>query len=163
MTDDTVNVEKIMEEIRREIKEKGLSNDLLSFEDIPVPDKISTLTDAIGVFDRQNFLNSNKVLNNSYRVSLWQPLYGNRLKLFIKKILRQLIRPITQPVIEEQTAFNSAVMRNLNEIRNYILNDDDGVRSGDQRYIELLKRLEKLEKENSELKQLISKFMKQLP
>ncbi|MGN0838689.1 MAG: hypothetical protein ACI4NN_06355 [Pyramidobacter sp.] len=160
MPDDVINVEKIMEEIRREIKEKGLTNDVLSFENIPVPDELSTSEDTIGDFDRQKFLSSSRAVNRSYRVSLWRPLSGSRLKQFVKKVIRRLIRPIVQPVIEDQTAFNSAVMRNLNEVRNYVIKNDDAEKSRDKQYADLLKKAEQMEKELSELRRLCGRDTK---
>ena len=137
MDNKTVNIEEIMQNIRKEIKEKGLSSDMLSFEDVPYqkPDA------AVNGAGSEEVKNSLVYLNGHYNVQPYKPLGGNPLFVFIKKVLRKLMKFYIEPIVNDQNNFNANVVRVLNAQQNTPAPDTD----------ELMKRLEVLELNQKQL------------
>ncbi len=127
MDNKTVNIEEIMQGIRQEIKDKGLTSDMLSFEDVPY-----RKPDAAGTEEVQESL---IYLNAHYNVQPYKPLGGNALVVFIKKVLRKLMKFYIEPIVNDQNQFNANVVRVLNAQQNTDAPDTQ----------ELVKRLEVLE------------------
>ena len=93
MKENNINIEEIMADIKREIKEKGLTGDMLSFEDVPykkTPQAGGSVKEAL------DFLNSN------YNVQPYKELKGDPLKVFFKKVIRKLTKFYVEPITEEQ-------------------------------------------------------------
>lgn len=107
----SVNIENIMKEIRQEIKEKGYTYDMLSFnENISIS---ATDTENIS-FDEINQQLS--YLNNNYSVVSYRPLNGNKLAVFIKKVIRKLTKFYVEPIVASQNEFNAYNVRTLNAL-----------------------------------------------
>ncbi|MBQ2265294.1 MAG: hypothetical protein IJY06_10695 [Oscillospiraceae bacterium] len=137
MDNKTIHIEEIMQNIRKEIKEKGLSSDMLSFEDVPYqkPDA------AVNGAGSEEVKNSLVYLNGHYNVQPYKPLGGNPLFVFIKKVLRKLMKFYIEPIVNDQNNFNANVVRVLNAQQNTPAPDTD----------ELMKRLEVLELNQKQL------------
>ena len=137
MDNKTIHIEEIMQNIRKEIKEKGLSSDMLSFEDVPYqkPDA------AVNGAGSEEVKNSLVYLNGHYNVQPYKPLGGNPLFVFIKKVLRKLMKFYIEPIVNDQNNFNANVVRVLNAHQNTPAPDTD----------ELMKRLEVLELNQKQL------------
>jgi hypothetical protein len=107
----TVDVKSILHEIRNEIKKKGYSNILPVFDDsfdqqflFNMMNNISTISNK--EYDYDCFKTICEVEPNKH-------LYGNRLVVFIKKIIRKFIKFYIVPITEDQNAFNHSVVRIL--------------------------------------------------
>lgn len=137
MDNKTIHIEEIMQNIRKEIKEKGLSSEMLSFEDVPYqkPDA------AVNGAGSEEVKNSLVYLNGHYNVQPYKPLGGNPLFVFIKKVLRKLMKFYIEPIVNDQNNFNANVVRVLNAQQNTPAPDID----------ELMKRLEVLELNQKQL------------
>jgi len=159
-----IDVVKIMESIREEIKEKGLENEVLPFESIPLPNQTFDIDDGIGPFSSEDFMDANMYLNQFYSVSVWhqirstKPVIGPVLTFF-KKVNRKLIRFFIEPIVEDQNNVNINVTKSLNQIRNYILEKDNNETDEEEqlkqlslKVEELLTRVKDLEDENNKLK-----------
>ncbi len=129
--DKSINTEKIMSEIRLEIKKKNISADILSFEDIPYKK-------PAGVSFSENPDKAVDCLRSRSYVKPYHQICGNPLIVFLKKIIRKIIKFYVEPVISEQNDFNSSAVTAISSVRNT------------QKH--LIKRIERLEKENAELK-----------
>lgn len=112
MDNKNVNIEEIMQGIRKEIKEKGLSADMLSFEDVPYQKPDSAVNGCAA--DSEEVKNSLVYLNGHYNVQPYKPLGGNALFVFIKKVLRKLMKFYIEPIVNDQNQFNANVVRVLN-------------------------------------------------
>lgn len=133
MDNKTVNIEEIMHSIRQEIKEKNLSPDMLSFEDVPYRKPDSAVNGCAP--DSEEVRNSLIYLNGHYNVQPYKPLGGNALFVFIKKVIRKLVKFYIEPIVNDQNQFNANVVRVLNAQQNAPAPDT----------AELVKRLEMLE------------------
>ena len=109
-----INVEEIMEEIRRDIKEKGYQNDDISFSDVPLSGKYLTM-------DNSN-LAAQKImlLQARYNVFAYRPLASNRsfgaLIVFIKKVIRKMIKFYIEPIVSDQNDVNGLVASGLKDL-----------------------------------------------
>ena len=149
MEENNINIEEIMADIKREIKEKGLTGDMLSFEDVPykkTPQAGGSVKEAL------DFLNSN------YNVQPYKELKGNPLKVVFKKIIRKLMKFYIEPTVNDQNNVNSSIVSVLNGLADNspekALNKAETIELAQK---ELLMRIEKLEKENEELRKALGK------
>lgn len=141
-----INVEEIMEEIRKDILEKGYTNDMLSFEDIKVQE---CAIDSVR-FQMQEMARELSVVNSNYELHFYREYEGNFIKNIIKKVIRKIIKPIIFPICEEQIRYNVAVTRVLNQMNLYIQDLEKGKK-------ELADELETLYVENERIKSLLEK------
>ncbi|MBR4445017.1 MAG: hypothetical protein IKS37_03905 [Solobacterium sp.] len=123
-TNMNIDVTKIMEEIRADIDARGLRDEVLSFEEIPMPQQATVVDSGTGPFNNDEFMDSNMYMNRCFQVQTWQPIKSNRplgfLIIFFKKIIRKLIRFFIDPIVNEQNDFNANTTRSMNQVRNYI-------------------------------------------
>jgi len=102
-----INVEEIMNEIRRDIKEKGYTNDDVSFADVPLSE--------IYTPPAHSFLlvHNIKALQMSHNVYAYRPLKSNRvigaLIVFVKKVIRKMIKFYIEPIVSDQNGINRLV------------------------------------------------------
>lgn len=143
-----INIEKIMEEIREDIKAKGYTNDMLSF------DEVVTIKGTEGDFNRQEYDTALNYLNHSYHVPSLRPLGGNPLFVFVKKVIRKLTKFYVEPIVASQNEYNAFNVRVLNGLSKRVMSEDADT------IPEMLKRIEMLEmqvktlaSENNELKE----------
>ena len=140
MENGSINIEEIMAEIKRNIKEQGLTADMLSFEDVPYK-KTAQGGSAAEAMD---------YLTSHYYIQPYKELKGNPIKVFIKKTLRKLMKFYIEPVVFEQNDFNAnavTVMRSLSDGKTADLTSK--VETLELAQKELIIRLDKLERENN--------------
>ena len=146
----SIDVSQIMADIRREIEEKGLRNDLPDFEEVAVPNE----NDAdSGVFSLERFTLHVDGMNSTYLVPGYHPIGGNPIKVFFKKVLRKLMKFYVQPIAEEVTDFNTCSVRAMNQARNFILEQKSYIEDLEARVETLeaqVETLERLMRENKE-------------
>lgn len=111
-----IDVEKIMEEIRADIKAKGYTNDLLSFQDVAMD---NTTEDTKFNMDEMN--HCTHAANVNARVEYYHqiiPHHGlkNLIKIFIRKFLRFLL----QPLVEEQNRYNADAVQTINQLTRFV-------------------------------------------
>jgi len=112
--DKQVNVEEIVEEIKREIKERGLTNDDIAFSDIPVRviAEIRTHSDS--------FIDNIHNLSTHYKVAAYRPLKSNRLLgfmiIFIKKAVRKLTKFYIEPIVDDQNEVNRLTVTCIHDL-----------------------------------------------
>ena len=112
-----INVEKIMEEIREDIKKKGYKESDLSFNDIPIKDSEEVL---VGQFNASELERTLHNANVGVRVDFYKPIEGNALKRVIKKFIRKIMKPILYHLCESQERYNANVAQTLNQLYLYI-------------------------------------------
>ncbi len=140
-----INIEEIMAQIKREIEEKGLTADMLSFEDVPYKKPVQIETDGAASLLAAD--ESLAYVNAHHFVQPYKPLSGNPIKVFFKKVIRKLMKFYVEPVVFEQNSFNASVTNVLNVMKNNAEScQDDDMTDG------LLSRLETLELSQKELR-----------
>lgn len=111
-----IDIENIMDEIRQGIKQRGESADILDFEEIPF-ESLSVRTDKFSMNEFEANLNN---ANQRYFVQPYKPLHGNPLFVFVKKVIRKLIKFYIEPVVSDQNLFNVDILRSMNSVHDYI-------------------------------------------
>lgn len=147
MENENINIEEIMAEIKRGIKEQGLTADMLSFEDVPF-DKTAHGGSASEALD---------YLTSHYYVQPYKELKGSSVKVFFKKVIRKLVKFYVEPIVLEQDDFNAnavTVMKSISKGQSAELCNKVETLELAQR--ELIMRLDKLERENKELRSRLS-------
>lgn len=147
MENESINIEEIMAEIKQKIKEQGLTADMLSFEDVPYK-KNAQSGSASEALD---------YISTHYYIQPYKELQGNGIKVFFKKVLRKLMKFYVEPVVFEQNDFNAnavTVMRSLSDGKTADLTSK--VETLELAQKELMIRLDKLERENNELRSKLS-------
>ncbi|MCC8135388.1 MAG: hypothetical protein LIO40_01730 [Ruminococcus sp.] len=135
----TLCIEDIMEDIRREIKEKNLTSDMLSFEDVPYR-RAEDMGSEDGSSDAEAEI-SLRYINSHYAVEPYKQLSGNPIAVFVKKIIRKLTKFYIEPVVFEQNEFNGHAVKVINSMKK----SEDGSDECSGKIDELLKRIELLE------------------
>ena len=121
-----INIEEIMQEIRTEIRNKGYKESDLSFQDIPIKDKNDVIMEE--QFSEQYLQEVLHIVNVSTSVNYYRTFTGNALKVFIKKVIRKILAPILLPLCQEQEQYNSVVTRTLNQMYQYMLNQESRIK-----------------------------------
>ena len=106
-----IDVTRIMEEIRANIKESGADKIPLSFADESFGASASTLDEAV------------RYLAYNYEVTAYRMLEGNKIKRFFKKCIRKAGSFFVLPIVAQQNKLNyhyymvcEAVRNQKNEI-----------------------------------------------
>lgn len=111
-----INIEAIMKEIRNDIKTKGYTNDILSFDDVILDTSSINATK----FDKVKFNEDIYIANHEWEVQAYRPLHGNKLSVFCKKVIRKLVYFFVEPIVIAQDGFNASVVRMMNQVNCYI-------------------------------------------
>lgn len=116
-----LNVEKIMEEIRNEIKEKGYTNDMLSFNDIrPDSPEVEAARFEKPQFDEELF-HINTLWNvNPNREIVKKPGLKGKCATLFKKLVRKCIRFYLTDIVQDQVNFNAISVRLFNMLNLYM-------------------------------------------
>jgi 2-polyprenyl-3-methyl-5-hydroxy-6-metoxy-1,4-benzoquinol methylase len=114
INDDTVDVQKIMEDIKNSLKERGI-------QEVDFPDILSLAN--------QNDMSANNMqediatINSEWEVVADRPITSHRKVLgpiivFFKKAIRKCLRWYINPIVDKQRTFNSAAVRLINGLKN---------------------------------------------
>lgn len=112
------NIEEVMDEIRKEIKEKGLTSDMLSFSDVT---SVSVADD--GSFSKAGLDSCLANLSDSCVIRDNRQLSGNPIVVFIKRAIRKLTRFYVKPIVDAQTEFNAYTVQTANMLSRYVCDD----------------------------------------
>ncbi|MBE6864565.1 MAG: hypothetical protein E7495_08435 [Ruminococcus flavefaciens] len=157
--DNNINVEEIMSQIKREIKKKNLTADMLSFEDVPY-EKPTDMSSGSSLEDCDSALT---YMNTHYYIQPYKELQGNPLKVFFKKVIRKLTKFYVEPVVFEQNDFNANTTKALNSLRSAVNTGSESSDMNDRLQVlelaqkELTKRIDSLERENAALREELGK------
>ncbi len=137
----TIDVKKIMSDIRMDIQKRGIEEDDILFEDI--------------ISDMNPFENTGldvciEEVNNSWSVSAYREIKSRggilgKIIIFFKKAIRKIIKFYVEPIVEDQVVYNTNVVRVLNSVQENIYQNESIV-------LELKKEIRELKKEIRELK-----------
>ena len=111
------NVDDIMADIRKKIKEENLSAAVLSFDDIPLNGPEVLLK---GGYDTHALQCSTEYVSCKNQLNYNTPIQGNPLKCFIKKVIRKLVQFYVVPIVEQQNSLNQNYSNALLQVNGFI-------------------------------------------
>lgn len=114
---ENINVDEIVNQIRAEIKEKGLEPSMLSFEDIPFDKEVSHTETH---FELSSLVQSADYMNARNQIEPYKEISGNPISVFIKKVIRKLVKFYIMPIMTEQNALNYHCANAVNQISCYV-------------------------------------------
>ena len=123
-----VNVEKIMEEIREQIRREGEMPDIPAFEDIPLRGEETSAiaelpvdsTEAEKEKDWPFLIKSLRYLNSNYDIPYYWSFGPSSIKTFAKRVIRKLLKCLIAPILAMQNSFNAHAVRCLNQLRYFV-------------------------------------------
>lgn len=139
-----INIEEIMEQIRADIKERGLKDDEIEFDSIVLLDGGNSSFYSDEVYDQ--LVNE---IDKLSEVQSYRELYGNPVERFIKKIIRRLVAFYIESIVDDQNRFNKNVYSGF--VMNYRKFQDDEIKlqNLEKKMYEYEKRIMELEKQLS--------------
>lgn len=120
----SINTTEIMSNIKRTAK------NIPDFENIPYK------KNAGSVIHENPDKAISEMRSYSY-VHSYRPLNDTKIKVFLKKVVRKIVKFYVEPIVEEQNNFNASSEATITSLRNT--------------QKKLIKRIEKLENENKRL------------
>lgn len=120
-----IDVEKIMDEIRQEIREKGYDASMLSFQDVDGEDEL-----PLGQEEKFRLEElERRVQEASLRAEV--PWYyqaeGSLPVRLMKKVIRKLIRFAYVPIVENQNRENQVLAQSLRQLLAYVKEQQERV------------------------------------
>ena len=117
---DMVNVEKIMQQIRRDIEARWLTDDALSFSNIPI-----NPADNAEEYDPAALNELLGVLGGRWNVAPSRPIVSRsgplgKIIIFFKKVVRKCIRFYIEPIVADQNESNQLVFESLSHMAAYM-------------------------------------------
>ncbi len=137
-----INIEKIMAEIRADIKKKGYKADAVKFETVQAGNA--------EVFNKNTFGEEVRNVNMSYQVSYYFPIEGKMS--FFKRVIRKLGCFLHVPILNNQNAFNAHVTRTFNQMALYIEQQERKEKELNRVIEELEEKVAALQKQQKEQK-----------
>lgn len=114
---ENINVDEIVNQIRAEIKEKGLEPSMLSFEDVPFDKEVSHTETH---FELSSLVQSADYMNARNQIEPYKEISGNPISVFIKKVIRKLVKFYIMPIMTEQNALNYHCANAVNQVSCYV-------------------------------------------
>lgn len=155
-----IDVKKIMEEIRADIQNKKILEDIPSFEDIPIQSsnnikqKINVSTSDENYY--KHYMENLDYLNRNVEMLYYFELGTSPVKKFVKRVIRKTLKFLLYPITQQQTTFNEHVVRCLNAVRDYMSDmkqkNENDMADIKQQYEKEKEEVRKLAKQTEELK-----------
>lgn len=105
-----------MNEIREDIQKKGYTKDQLSFEDFS--------SQSAGLthygFDEKTALEILSDASRQWQLTSWKPLTGGKIKIFFKRVIRHCAYWLMDPVLLDQSNFNSSSVKMMDQFVSYV-------------------------------------------
>lgn len=110
----SVDVEAIMAEIQERIKEREYSPEMLSFDEVTVGMELQDGVSGDNVmYSDAELSQSIKLASAAHNISYYEPMAGNKIKVFIKRVLRKLMAFQMLPLRDRQNQFNYQILQSV--------------------------------------------------
>lgn len=140
-----INVEEIVEQIRNDIKERGIKDSEVLFESIAI------LNGGTGcMYNDEAYEEVLNEVNSCSMVQSYRDLLGNPIERFIKKVIRRLVAFYIESIVDDQNRFNKNVYSALVMNRMKTKEDDEQIEILEKKLYEYEKRIIALEKKLEE-------------
>lgn len=137
-----IDIEKIMDEIRADIREKGYTQDMLSFADVPMrrqqnqtvqDETASQLADLAGRMREKSYIN-------------WRRPVPAGFKGFVKRIIYKCIGFVVAPITEEQIICNETAAESVEQLCRVMQEQKKGMDDMEKRIGQMERRILALER-----------------
>ena len=116
----TVDIQRIMAEIRHEIESKGLRNTVLPFENVhATPFETVTEYDPVRFSQLVSEMDRLKQIYAYRQLQSRQNILGKFI-LFFKKVIRKMSKFYIEPIVSDQNNFNANVVQGMQSVRAYM-------------------------------------------
>lgn len=141
-----INTEEIMQEIRQQITERGYSRNELRFADVAT-EMSDSLGEIADYYELQNFELTVERMDAKRDVQCWRLLFGNKIIVLVKKVIRKLVKFYVEPIVKSQNEFNFYTTSAMAQLRAKLEEEQD------VKLLEMQTRIEELEKRCKELEE----------
>ena len=117
-----IDVEKIMSEIRQEIKDKGYTKEEISYAQILANMDSASLDKC---YNRRALRTKYDYISNHYNNPIYFELKGNPIKVMIQRLIRRTFLFVIFPAFHYQNVFNEGVADCIRQLKNYIDENDE--------------------------------------
>lgn len=137
-----IDIERIMEEIRADIREKGYTQDMLSFADVPMRRQQkqtaqgatgSQLADLAGRMREKSYIN-------------WRRPVPAGFKGLVKRIIYKCTGFVVAPITEEQVICNETAAESVEQLCRVVQEQQKGMDEMDKRIRQMEQRILTLER-----------------
>lgn len=142
----TVDVEKIMEEIRKNIEVRGVSEEVLGFNEVDSDTEIRNGIPVDEMIYDENDLNQYiRYARAAHNIPYYEPIQGGKLKVFVKRVMRKLMAFQMQPLRERQNHFNYNSIQCIRQLAVHMAELEDALIQKEEIIEELQTRIEAIE------------------
>lgn len=128
MESNTINIEDIMVQMRKDISLRCTKEELSLFMEMDPPEVLEKNSD-VNAFSHKYFFNGYAESRNSESLDYYQDLDGNALYRFIKRVIRKLNTFLLKPIVDQQTAVNCSLNRQTYQLYLYIREQEREIES----------------------------------
>lgn len=147
----SVDVEAIMAEIRKNIEDRGETEKVLSFDETAVSEPCENGITGSVDYDEKALRRYLIMANEDHNIPYYQMIPRGGIKSFIKRSIRKVIAFIVLPLRDAQNRYNSNVIQALWQLEAYTLRPADKLAKQEEDIEKLTERLQMLEKQYEEL------------
>lgn len=137
-----INIEAIMEEIRADIRERGLEDKEIPFEDIVL------LGGGTGApYSADAYRDMLSAVGETSEVLSYRELAGNPISKIIKKINRRLIAFYIESIVDDQNKFNRNIYKGMTMNLCRFKEDEERFKAMEQKLYDCERRIHELEQQ----------------
>lgn len=125
-----INIEKIMEEIREDIKNRGYKDEDIDFENITgnVKAVLGVKTD-FSAFELKHAVEG---AAGQHKIEYYRMIPKGGLKSFIQRSIRKMVRFMMIPMVDQQNQFNYQMVVCMRQMEAYVNECDSRLEQKDQ-------------------------------
>lgn len=139
-----IDIEEIMEQIRSDIADRGLKDDGLLFEGVPI------LGGGTGGYSRDAYEEVMREIQERSNVESYRPLLGNPIEKLVKKVIRRLVAFYIESIVDDQNIFNKNVYTSIAMNHKKTIQDDERMLELERKLCQCEKRIVYLEQKLKE-------------
>lgn len=123
------DISKMIAHIEEEVSQRTDKVSYLSFDDVKIPSDSQSKVLRSDLFELDELLLHMEQVNQQWNYRVYReierlPGLRGMLVYLLKKIVRKMIHFYVDPMIHDQVTYNSSVANSLNQMRNFILEQD---------------------------------------
>ena len=113
-----VNVEEIMQGIRKQLRMESDLESMPVFQDIPIRgcDMHAVNEGDAAQLEKDEIEAAMENINSSHSILYYWEFTGNRLKVFLKRVVRRLAKCLLLPIVEKQNELNANLVCCINNL-----------------------------------------------